>query len=75
MKYVSINGHTIRSNARTGAAVPPIRIAKSRSDAKPTYANEVEILGPATLVYDPGKALMRCGARMVLQCRDVKVLR
>lgn len=75
MKYVSINAHTIRHNAITGGEAAPIRIAKSKSDAKPTYANEIEIVGPARLVYDPRKAIMRCGARMVLQCADVKVIR
>lgn len=74
MKYVSINAHTIRRNAVTGTTDAPIRIAKSRSDQKPTYAKEIEIIGPARLVYDPGKAIMRCGARLVLVCEDVKVL-
>lgn len=75
MKYVSINAHTIRRNAVAGEKAAPIRIARSKSDAKPTYASEIEIIGPARLVYDPTKALMRCGARMVLQCADVKVVR
>ena len=75
MKYVSINGHTIRRNAVAGEDVAPIRIAKSRSDQKPTYAKEIEIVGPARLVYDPCKAIMRCGARLVLECADVRVVR
>jgi hypothetical protein len=75
MKYVSINGHTIRSNAKHGLAEPPIRIAGTKSDAQPAYAREIEIIGPARLVYDPTKAMLRCGARMVLECADVKVVR
>lgn len=75
MKYISINAHTIRRNAVAGEATPPIRIARTRSDAKPVYASEVEIIGPAKLVYDPCKAMLRCGARMVLQCADAKVIR
>lgn len=75
MKYVSINAQTIRRNAVTGGEAAPIRIGKSKSDAKPIYASEIEIVGPARLIYDPRKAIMRCGARMVLQCADVKVLR
>lgn len=75
MKYISINAHTIRRNAVAGEAAPPIRIARTRSDAKPVYASEVEIIGPAKLVYDPCKAMLRCGARMVLQCADAKVIR
>lgn len=75
MKYVSINGHTIRKNAVTGSAEPPIRIASRKSDAHPVYASEIELVGPARLVYDPCKALIRCGARLVLECADVKVIR
>lgn len=75
MKYVSINAHTIRKNAVAGTDSAPIRIAKSKSDAKPSYANEIEIVGPARLVYDPSKPIMRCGARLVLECADVKVVR
>jgi hypothetical protein len=76
MKYVSINGHTIRHNAVAGTADAPIRIARTRSDAKPTYASEIEIIGgPARLIYDPGKRIMRCGARLVLVCDDVRVIR
>ncbi len=73
--YVSINGHTIRKNAVTGSAEPPIRIARSKNDTRPTYASEIEIVGPARLVYDPRKAIMRCGARLVIECADVKVVR
>lgn len=75
MKYVSINAHTIRHNAVAGTTDAPIRIARNKSDAKPTYAREIEIIGPARLVYDPTKPLLRCGARMVLECADVKVVR
>jgi hypothetical protein len=74
-KYVSINGHTVRSNARNGICTPPIRIARTRTDSNPIYASEVEILGGARLLHDPEKAIMRCGARLVLVCDDVKVIR
>lgn len=75
MKYVSINANTIRHNAIAGEALPPIRIARNKSDAKPQYANEIEIIGPARLVYDPTRKLIKCGARMVLECADVKIVR
>ncbi len=75
MKYVSINAHTIRHNAVAGEEAPPIRIARTKSDAKPEYANEIEIIGKARLVYDPRKKLIKCGARMVLMCDDVRVVR
>ena len=74
MKFVSINGHTIRRNAVKGTEEPPIRIARSPSDDNPVYASEVEIIGPAKLVYNPRQRIMRCGARLVLQCEDVRVL-
>ncbi len=75
MKFVSINAHTIRANAKNGTDDPPIRIARTKSDSKPTYAREIEIIGPAKLVYEADKPLIRCGARMVLVAKDVKVLR
>lgn len=75
MKYVSINGQTIRHNAMTSQNEPPIRIARSKSDSLPQYAHEIEIIGNARLVYDPHKTIMRCGARMVLMCDDVKVVK
>jgi hypothetical protein len=75
MKYVSINGGTIRRNAMRGTDDAPIRIARTPSDAKPTYASEIEIIGPARLVYDARKKRLRCGARMVLECADARVVR
>lgn len=75
MKYVTINGHTIRANAIRGTAEPPIRIARTKSDTKPVYASEIELVGAARLMYDPCKALVRCGARLVLQCDDVIIIR
>lgn len=65
MIYISINGHTIRANAKHGRNDPPIRIATSRS-GKPVYAREVEITGNSTLVYSPECAILKCGARLVL---------
>jgi len=75
MKYVSINGQTIRKNAVTGSTDAPIRIARTPSDAKPVYASEIDIVGPARLRYNPCGKLLRCGARLVLECADVKVIR
>ena len=70
MKYVSINGHTIRKRGDK-----PIRIARTPSDQHPVYANAIDIVGPARLVYDKDNRLLRCGARLVLECADVKVTR
>ncbi len=70
MKYVSINGNVIR---RRGDR--PIRIARTPSDAKPIYANEIELIGPSRLRYDPERRIMRCGARLIIECADVNVIR
>lgn len=75
MKYVSINGQTIRRNAVNGTRDAPIRIARSKSDAKPVYASEIKIEGRARLVYQPADPIMRCGARLVLIADDVTVIR
>lgn len=75
MKYVSINGHTIRRNATHGTDDPPIRIARIKSDPDPVYASEIDIIGPARLVYSPTKPRIKCGARLVLECADVVVVR
>ncbi len=74
MTYVSINSHIIRKNAKTGERKPPIRIAKTRNDKHPVYANEIEIFGESKLVYSPDKAILNCGARLVLQCEDINIL-
>jgi hypothetical protein len=74
-KSVSINGQTIGRNAKCDETAPPIRIARSPSDAQPVYASKIEIVGTAKLIYDPEKAIMRCGARLALICDDVKVIR
>jgi len=74
MIYVSINGHVIRGNAKNGTKFPPIRIARSRSDKKPVYASEIEILGSSRLIYDPGKRILACGARLVIEAEAVKVI-
>lgn len=70
MKYVSINSYIIRARKSN-----PIRIAKSPNDRYPIYANEIDIIGPARLVYDPNKQIMRCGAQLVIECMDVNVIR
>jgi len=69
MKYISINGHMIRKRGDK-----PIRIARTPSDQSPVHANTVDIFDAwgnvvARLVYDPTKKLLRCGARLVLECK------
>ncbi len=59
MRYVSINGDTLRRNTRNGTNNPPIRIAKSKSDTNPVYAHEIRIKGNAELVYRHDKPMRR----------------
>ena len=73
--FVSINAHRIRANAKNGTDDPPIRIARTKSDTKPVYAREIEIVGSSKLVYSPNKPIMRCGARMVLMAEEIKIIR
>ena len=70
MKFITINGQKIRKREPFA-----IRVAKSPSDQKPLYANEVEIIGNSRLVYDPDKRLVRCGARCVLVADDARIVR
>ncbi len=75
MKYISINSHKIRGNAIRGTNEAPIRIACSKNDKNPVYAREIKIIGKARLVYSPHKKLISCGARMVLVCDDIRIVR
>lgn len=72
-EYVSINGHVIRANAKNGTNAPPIRVARSKSDAKPRYAHEIKITGPSRLRYTPKGAIIKCGARLVIEAPDGSV--
>lgn len=75
--FISINGQRIRGNAIRGTDDPPIRIAKSKNDKVPIYVHEIRINGPSTLIYSPTKAILACGARLVLQTamEAVEILR
>lgn len=76
MSYVSINGHTIRANKLHNRNDPPIRIARTKSDAKPRYAHEIAINGPSKLIYNPDGAILKCGARLVIEtAHEVEIIR
>lgn len=74
--YVSVNRFKLARNTkmRRLAALrrgdmtpdePPIRVQRGKSGEK-WYAFEVAIDGPSWMMYDPEKALLPCGARLVL---------
>lgn len=71
--FISINAHTIRKNARHGTNDPPIRITKTKS-GKPIYAHAIEVIGDSRLIYSPKKPILKCGARLVLECDEVRVI-
>ena len=57
---IHINQHKIRSNKKNNLNEPVITVKTSKSN---TYAHEVEILGPAKVIYSPDKPLS-CGAKV-----------
>jgi hypothetical protein len=71
MSIISVNRHTIASNAKHGKAEPPIRVARTIA-AKGDYGSDVSILDHdgnevARFIYDPQDPILKCGARLVLQ--------
>ncbi|MGG5810926.1 hypothetical protein [Falsiroseomonas sp. CW058] len=63
---VHVNRQTVARNTKSGTNDPPLIIRRGR---KRTYAHEVEIIGPARVVYSPHKPL-DCGARIWISCED-----
>lgn len=69
MVRIHINRHVIAANHKHGRGDPPISIVRK---GKTTRASEVEIIGPARVVYKPNEPL-KCGARLWIECADVVV--
>jgi hypothetical protein len=73
--WVNINRNVIVRNAKRKTSDPPIRVAQGKR-GKPTYAHEVEIMGPSRLVYDADKPVLPCGARLAIATEaEVKIVR
>lgn len=73
--YININRHRIQANAKHGENEPPIRISKGKY-GRPTYAHEIAIEGPSRLIYDAGKPVLPCGARLAIATEsDVRIIR
>jgi hypothetical protein len=75
-KFIHVNQQRIRANLKHGTDDPVITI---KQGSKNTYAHEVAIDGPSTILYsgagrcDP---LLRCGARVAIKTdAPVRVLR
>lgn len=65
--YIHVNQHNIRSNKSKGTSLPVITVKQGKSNR---YCNEVEILGPSKIKYSGEgdvKALLSCGARVVIE--------
>lgn len=70
MVRIHVNQHVIRRNKMHGEYEPPLRvIRKGRSE--PAY--QVEIVGPARVVYSPDKPL-KCGARVWIEAQDAQII-
>jgi hypothetical protein len=60
---IHVNQHKIRSNKKNNLNEPVITVKTSKSN---TYAHNVDILGPAKLIYSPDKPLS-CGAKVWIE--------
>jgi len=65
-RYIHINQHTIRRNAKTGEREPVITVKTYKSN---DYGHEVIIDGPCKIVYSPDKPLS-CGAKVWIETMD-----
>lgn len=69
---VHVNQHVIKSNAKTGNQDPVLTVKTYKTN---TYAHEVNITGPAKVVYSPDKPLS-CGARVWIETNEpVEIVR
>lgn len=69
---VHVNQHVIKANRKEGKIDPVLTVKTYKSN---TYAQEVEIDGPARVVYSPDKPLS-CGAHVWIETEsEVRVLK
>jgi hypothetical protein len=69
---VHVNQHVIKANRKEGKIDPVLTVKTYKSN---TYAHEVEIDGPARVVYSPDKPLS-CGAHVWIETEsEVRVLK
>jgi hypothetical protein len=78
-EYISVDGGAISRNSAVGckSAEPPIRIDRRLDCRHPKFAHEIKINAPCRLVYQPTRAVLPCGARLVIEAPDgsVEVIR
>jgi len=75
---IHVNQHVIKRNNKTGDREPILTVKQGR---KNTYAHEVAIHGPSSVVYSPDKPLS-CGAKVWIETEsevefigEIKVLK
>lgn len=67
--YVNINKHTVGNNARNDKNDPPIRVSKGKS-GKGEYYHRVSLPADSAVVYSPLAPILKCGARVVIECDE-----
>ena len=65
-KYIHINQHVIKRNAKTGEREPVITVKTYKDN---TYGHEVYVDGPCKIVYSPDKPLS-CVAKVWIETQD-----
>jgi len=65
-KYIHINQHVIRRNAKTGEREPVITVKTYKSN---DYGHEVIVDGPCKIIYSPYKPLS-CGAKVWIETEE-----
>jgi hypothetical protein len=65
-RYIHVNQHVIRDNAKTGERNPVITV-KSYKDNQ--YGHTVEVHGPCRIVYRPDNPLP-CGAKVWIETEE-----
>jgi|TARA_E500000318_G_scaffold84500_1_gene80314 hypothetical protein len=69
-KYIHINQHVIRSNAKSGKREPVITVKTYKTN---NYGHSVEVNGPCRIVYSPDKPLS-CGAKVWIETESSVVV-
>ena len=70
-KFIHINQHVIKRNAKTGERKPVITVKTYKDN---TYGHEVYVDGPCKIVYSPDKPLS-CGAKVWIETEgEVRVV-
>lgn len=70
-RRIHVNQHIIRKNGKTGEREAPLTVKTYKENI---LCHEVEILGPAKVIYSPEKPLS-CGAKVWIETDSEVVTR